>query len=127
MANETHMHRGVEIKMAPGWSKLATAILIPTGWLSASVVGIGFCNSGSEGLGSAILILGLLGMLARRVTLLGDFTLQPNQAKVLILFGESSPRETSWERRAAMVSNLRILLCGDGQPQPVINAGTLYA
>jgi regulator of protease activity HflC (stomatin/prohibitin superfamily) len=31
------------------------------------------------------------------------------------------------ERRAAMVSNLLIVLCGHAGPQPVINAGTLYA
>jgi regulator of protease activity HflC (stomatin/prohibitin superfamily) len=30
------------------------------------------------------------------------------------------------ERRAAMVSNLLVVLCGDSQAQPVVNAGTLY-
>lgn len=30
------------------------------------------------------------------------------------------------ERRAAMVSNLLVVLCGDRHAQPVINAGTLY-
>ena len=30
------------------------------------------------------------------------------------------------ERRAAMVSNLMVVLCSDSQTQPVINAGTLY-
>ncbi|USR79690.1 SPFH domain-containing protein [Arcanobacterium pinnipediorum] len=30
------------------------------------------------------------------------------------------------ERRAAMVSNLLVVLCSDGQTQPVINAGGLY-
>jgi regulator of protease activity HflC (stomatin/prohibitin superfamily) len=30
------------------------------------------------------------------------------------------------ERRAAMVSNLMVVLCGHGGPTPVINAGTLY-
>jgi hypothetical protein len=30
------------------------------------------------------------------------------------------------ERRAAMVSNLLVVLCGHTVPQPVINAGTLY-
>jgi regulator of protease activity HflC (stomatin/prohibitin superfamily) len=30
------------------------------------------------------------------------------------------------ERRAAMVSNLLVVLCGDRHPQPVINAGSLY-
>jgi len=31
------------------------------------------------------------------------------------------------ERRAAMVSNLLVVLCGEVEAQPVINAGTLYA
>jgi regulator of protease activity HflC (stomatin/prohibitin superfamily) len=30
------------------------------------------------------------------------------------------------ERKAAMVSNLLVVLCGDRDPQPVVNAGTLY-
>ncbi|WP_217241161.1 SPFH domain-containing protein [Streptomyces sp. AC555_RSS877] len=30
------------------------------------------------------------------------------------------------ERRAAMVSNLMVVLCGDRAPQPVLNTGTLY-
>jgi regulator of protease activity HflC (stomatin/prohibitin superfamily) len=31
------------------------------------------------------------------------------------------------ERRAAMVSNLLVVLCGNGEATPVINAGTLYS
>jgi hypothetical protein len=30
------------------------------------------------------------------------------------------------ERKAAMVSNLLVVLCGDNDAQPIINAGTLY-
>jgi regulator of protease activity HflC (stomatin/prohibitin superfamily) len=30
------------------------------------------------------------------------------------------------ERKAAMVSNLLVVLCGDRSPQPVLNTGTLY-
>jgi hypothetical protein len=30
------------------------------------------------------------------------------------------------EKRAAMVSNLLVVLCGDKAAQPVVNAGTLY-
>ncbi|NIM61930.1 MAG: SPFH domain-containing protein, partial [Acidobacteria bacterium] len=30
------------------------------------------------------------------------------------------------ERRAAMVSNLLVVLCGDRHAQPVVNTGTLY-
>ena len=31
------------------------------------------------------------------------------------------------ERRAAMVSNLLVVLCGERAPQPVVNTGTLYS
>ncbi|MBM41224.1 MAG: hypothetical protein CL483_04780 [Acidobacteria bacterium] len=34
--------------------------------------------------------------------------------------------ELDEERKAAMVSNLLVVLCGDRGPQPVLNAGTLY-
>lgn len=34
--------------------------------------------------------------------------------------------ELDEERRAAMVSNLLVVLCGDRSPQPVMNSGTLY-
>ena len=30
------------------------------------------------------------------------------------------------ERKASMVSNLLVVLCGDRGTQPVVNAGTLY-
>jgi len=30
------------------------------------------------------------------------------------------------DRKAAMVSNLMVVLCGDRDTQPVINAGSLY-
>jgi hypothetical protein len=30
------------------------------------------------------------------------------------------------ERKAAMVSNLLVVLCGDRNTQPVVNAGTLH-
>jgi regulator of protease activity HflC (stomatin/prohibitin superfamily) len=34
--------------------------------------------------------------------------------------------ELDGERKAAMVSNLMVVLCGDRAPQPVLNTGTLY-
>jgi hypothetical protein len=30
------------------------------------------------------------------------------------------------ERKAAMVSNLLVVLCGDKSTQPIVNAGTIY-
>jgi regulator of protease activity HflC (stomatin/prohibitin superfamily) len=40
--------------------------------------------------------------------------------------GEDKVVELDDERRAAMVSNLMVVLCGDREAQPVVNAGTLY-
>jgi hypothetical protein len=34
--------------------------------------------------------------------------------------------ELDEERKAAMVSNLLVVLCGEHDVQPVVNAGTLY-
>jgi len=34
--------------------------------------------------------------------------------------------ELDGERRAAMVSNLLVVLCGHTAPQPILNTGTLY-
>ena len=34
--------------------------------------------------------------------------------------------ELDEERKAAMVSNLLVVLCGEHDAQPVINTGTLY-
>ena len=34
--------------------------------------------------------------------------------------------ELDYERRAAMVSNLLVVLCSDRHTQPVVNTGSLY-
>jgi hypothetical protein len=34
--------------------------------------------------------------------------------------------ELDEERKAAMVSNLLVVLCSDRDAQPIVNAGTLY-
>ncbi len=44
----------------------------------------------------------------------------------LQLLTERNIIELDPERRAAMVSNLLVVLCGHAVPQPVINAGTLH-
>ena len=39
---------------------------------------------------------------------------------------KSSHVQLDEERKAAMVSNLLVVLCSDREAQPVVNAGTLY-
>jgi regulator of protease activity HflC (stomatin/prohibitin superfamily) len=41
-------------------------------------------------------------------------------------FAEKGVVKLDDERRAAMVSNLMVVLCGDKETQPVLNTGTLY-
>ncbi|AMV28330.1 SPFH domain / Band 7 family protein [Gemmata sp. SH-PL17] len=44
----------------------------------------------------------------------------------LQMLSEKNIIELDAERRAAMVSNLLVVLCGHNAPQPVLNTGTLY-
>ncbi|MFF0220917.1 SPFH domain-containing protein [Streptomyces sp. NPDC004629] len=44
----------------------------------------------------------------------------------LARIAERDIMELDEERKAAMVSNLMVVLCGDRAPQPVLNTGTLY-
>ena len=44
----------------------------------------------------------------------------------LAMLSEKNVVELDDERRAAMVSNLMVVLCGERETQPVVNAGTLY-
>ena len=44
----------------------------------------------------------------------------------LAMLSEKNVVELDDERRAAMVSNLMVVLCGERDTQPVINAGSLY-
>ena len=45
----------------------------------------------------------------------------------LALLAEKGVVELDDERKAAMVSNLMVVLCGERDTQPVVNAGTLYS
>ncbi|NBR17599.1 MAG: SPFH domain-containing protein, partial [Gammaproteobacteria bacterium] len=44
----------------------------------------------------------------------------------LAALAERNVVELDTERKAAMVSNLMVVLCGDAEAKPVINTGTLY-
>jgi hypothetical protein len=45
----------------------------------------------------------------------------------LVRLAENHVVDLDEERKAAMVSNLLVVLCGDRDAQPVVNAGTLYS
>lgn len=44
----------------------------------------------------------------------------------LTLLSEKQIIELDEEKKAAMVSNLMVVLCGDRETQPVVNTGTLH-
>ncbi|MFN3931399.1 MAG: SPFH domain-containing protein [Brevundimonas sp.] len=60
---------------------------------------------------------------ARRLIVRGAVSMVEN---ALVDLGERGVVELDEDRKAAMVSNLLVVLCGDRDAQPVVNAGTLY-
>jgi len=44
----------------------------------------------------------------------------------LELLSKSNMVNLDEDRKAAMVSNLLVVLCGERDPQPVVNTGTIY-
>jgi hypothetical protein len=46
--------------------------------------------------------------------------------QALAQLGEKEIVHLDEERKAAMVSNLLVVLCGNRDAQPIINSGTLY-
>jgi regulator of protease activity HflC (stomatin/prohibitin superfamily) len=60
---------------------------------------------------------------ARRLIVRGAVSMVES---ALVDLGERGVVELDEDRKAAMVSNLLVVLCGDRDAQPVVNAGTLY-
>jgi regulator of protease activity HflC (stomatin/prohibitin superfamily) len=60
---------------------------------------------------------------ARQKIVIGAVSMVEN---ALQLLSEKNVVELDDERRAAMVSNLMVVLCSERDTQPVVNAGTLY-
>jgi len=173
-----------EIVVRNGWQMLTINIGVLLGAILMFVVAVTLAA-----FESAVCVLFFLVAIplavAAGLSLSGHFTLQPNEARVLILFGEyrGTVRESGFhwanpfmtkhrislrsrnlngeklkvnarqkivhgavsmvqmalqeldeknvleldeERKAAMVSNLLVILCGETEVQPVINTGTLY-
>ena len=130
-----------------GWSMLTMLLL------GLTIAIVGFILAASLKL-IVLLVLALLISFASFIGLFGCMAIQPNDARVLLLFGEyavvaartkivdgavgmvqmaldrlSKDKivELDDERRAAMVSNLLVVLCSDRHAQPVINTGSLYS
>jgi len=55
-----------------------------------------------------------------------DAYVNPIELAAVVVWKVRDIVELDEERKAAMVSNLLVVLCGDRAPQPVLNTGTLY-
>jgi hypothetical protein len=60
---------------------------------------------------------------ARQKIVIGAVSMVEN---ALQLLSEKNVVELDDERRAAMVSNLMVVLCSERDTQPIVNTGTLY-
>jgi regulator of protease activity HflC (stomatin/prohibitin superfamily) len=164
------------VRVQNGWVMLVVVV----GLLLGAALLIFSIQDGTQASGQphASLIVACLLFLGVCVVMLkGFFTLQPNEARVLVLFGDykgtvrtsgfhwGNPFYTNGsqqaeaviaarqkivqgavsmvdmalkelaekqvlvlddERKAAMVSNLMVVLCGESEVHPVLNTGTLY-
>ena len=72
--------------------------------------GFGIPEEGGEKQAGDLRVVGAVGMV--------EMALEQLSAKNVV--------ELDDERRAAMVSNLMVVLCGERDTQPVVNTGTLY-
>jgi regulator of protease activity HflC (stomatin/prohibitin superfamily) len=78
-----------DVKTAGGWVMLPVVILLTLGGLALVVAGIWLAATAGAASGAdvALMIGGVLVMALGGVLMAGFFTLQPNEARVLILFG----------------------------------------
>ena len=70
-----------EARVSSGWGMLPVALAMP-------VVAVGLILFGARGGGPLLIVIGALLLPAFVILLNGFFTLQPNEARVLVLFGD---------------------------------------
>jgi hypothetical protein len=113
----------------PGLPLLILLILVSasTVWLL-----IAAARSDAETGGLPLWTIGMILLMGLEVLLMrGFFIVNPNEARVLQLFGHyvgsaKAIVTLDEERKAAMVSNLLVVLCGEKAAQPIVNTGTIH-
>ena len=82
------VHKDNVVKVANGWAMLAFNILFLLGSIACKIGGIvTLASKGSLAFGLVLLFGGILGVITAIIMLVGHFTLQPNEGRVLVLFG----------------------------------------
>jgi regulator of protease activity HflC (stomatin/prohibitin superfamily) len=96
MERQIHMKTTIEsankeqiVTVKSGWFMLPVNILVLLGSVAVFIYGVIQANSQrGNSLAVAVIIFAILAFIASIIMLVGFFTLQPNQARVLVLFGE---------------------------------------
>ncbi len=77
------------ISVASGWLMLPLNLLMLFGFIAMKIFGISQLaqRGGNNTIGGLCLVFGILGVITAIIMLIGHFTLQPNEGRVLVLFG----------------------------------------
>ncbi len=84
-SNQDNVHRETEVSVTSGWFMLPIVLLIILGSIALFIFSIA---AGDRNPLWGLFIISIIGEIIGIIMLIGFFTLQPNEARVLILFGE---------------------------------------
>lgn len=89
MDHKEIVHKDRVVNAANGWLMLMVNLGLLVGSIACKIAGIVNLadRGGSKTLGFVLLVGGILGAVLAVVMLVGHFTLQPNEGRVLVLFG----------------------------------------
>src|SRR3974390_579879 len=109
--NESTLSRNQEraISVKNGWVMLPTVIALELGSFGLFIYSIATSDQQGGHPNWALFLIGLLGMILAVVLMPGFFTLQPNEARVLVLFGryKGTVRESGFHWGNPFYSNGR--------------------
>ena len=81
-------NREIEVSVKNGWVMLFVNFALLLGCVGLFVFGITQVVRGHEPRGATLMVIAVLGFITSCILFGGFFTLQPNQARVLVLFGD---------------------------------------
>lgn len=103
------------LQVSSGWTRLPLNLLLVLGGGGGFILGVAMAQAPSSGLvvlGVIMALVGIPSVLLGLVLLCGHFTLQPNEARVLVLFGEykGTVHESGFWWTNPFMSKLRVSL-----------------